>query len=118
MCIYLKISSLLLKKTTSEFLRPAASAEPLIVHRSVFICFFNLLDGSPHSKPPSVIVWEDSRGVNDIFVEELIITGSRVMVHVSYLDSPQTGVRVWDWKTGDLVRMLYLEQLHLLTLPP
>jgi len=80
------------------------------MNRFVRIHFLNLLDGSRRLEPPN-IVWELPREGIRVSVEDLAITDYRIMMHVRYWDV--TGevrrILVWDWKTGDLVRLLWLE---------
>ena len=42
---------------------------------------------------------------------EMAITGSRVMMSVSYWDEDKNvwRIAVWDWKTGDLVGLLWFD---------
>ena len=108
-----------------------ASAQRLIVHRSVWIHFLNLSDGSPCRSPPSnVIMWEFPQGVCETSVTELAVTSSRVLMHVYCWQvigpeySGEGKISVWDWVTGDLVMSLGLSShvsliLHLqvLSLP-
>jgi len=112
-CTHLTISSPLLKKRNSEC--PCiANTRRLIARSSIWIRFLNLSDGSPYCTPPSnVIIWEFPQGVSGVSVHGLAITSSRVMLHVSCLevqvqqeDLNVGRVFVWDWKTGDLVRLL------------
>lgn len=118
--LYTRLTALLLssKKRSGGFCRLAVSTQRLIVNRFVFVHFIDLLDGSPRSAPPSNVMWELPRGVDGICVEGLIITGSRIMIHFLCWEEVGQGevelckVLVWDWETGDLVRLLWLEQSH------
>ena len=89
-----------------------ASTQRLIVNRFVYVHFLNLLDGSPRSAPPSNVMWELPRGVNEVWVKDLTITGSRIMMRdlrweeVGQGDTELCRVLVWDWETGNLVRLL------------
>ena len=82
------------------------------MHRFVYIHFLNLLDGSHRFATPSNIVWEFPRGVIRISIENLTITGSRIMMDLHSRDVIGRGgaevrrILVWDWKTGNLVRVL------------
>ena len=82
--------------------------------RSLCIHFFNLLDGSSYCTPlPSTIVWEWElpQRIDGLFIEKLAITGSRIMVYVHCWELAwpvgleMWRIIVWDWKTGDLVRI-------------
>jgi len=91
------------------------TTQQLIVHRFIRIHFLNLSDGSPYCTPPSnIIIWEFPRGVNDVSIQELVVTSSRVMMHVYHWEVVQHEdfrvgrILVWDWKTGDLVRLTQL----------
>lgn len=81
--------------------------------RFVRIHFLNLSDGSPYRTPPAkTIVWGFPQGIDGIFIEELAITGSRIMMYVHCWEEAGSGdlelwiIFVWDWRTGDLVRPL------------
>ena len=97
---------------------PTASAERLIMHRSVSVHLLNLSDGSPYSAPPSnVITWDAPPGPDDdVYVRWLAITSSRVAIHFRYwgeFRGDDAGGRmgkilVWDWKTGNLVKSVRL----------
>jgi hypothetical protein len=99
---------------------PHPTARYLIANRFIYINLLNLGDGSPYCEPPlDLIKWELPLGVSHLgYPEAFAITGSRVMMYVSYqdLDLPDdTSVwrmSVWDWKTGDLVRVLQLQEPH------
>ena len=110
------ISSQSLRRRHSRSFRPVANAQRLTIHRSVHIHLLNLSDGFAYSGPHSSIAWESPQGVNEICVQRVAITSSRVMIQVCYRElAQQTGMEtsrlfVWDWKTGDLVRLLRLEQ--------
>ena len=118
LCIRPIISSPLLKRKTCEFYSSVASAERLIVHRSVSIHLLNLSDGSPYSSPPSnVITWETLRWTNGVHVRSLSITSSRIAVQLYYWEDfweddgdPAKKLLVWDWKTGKLVKLTRLGQ--------
>jgi len=106
------------KKRNGGFPPPVASAQRLTVNRFVCIHFLNLLDGSPRSAPPSNITWKLPREVAVASIENLAITGSRIMMRIHPLDVIGRGgvglrrILVWDWKIGDLVRFLLLECLR------
>jgi len=57
-------------------------------------------------------MWELPRGVNEVWVKDLTITGSRIMMRdlrweeVGQGDTELCRVLVWDWETGNLVRLL------------
>jgi len=63
-------------------------------------------------------------GLRVVSVGALVITGSRVMVYVRRREftprafQAEWGILVWDWKTGDLVRVLWVRWLSFLTSPP
>ena len=86
------------------------------MHSFIRIHFLKLSDGSAYPVPHSSITWEPPQGVNDIWLAQIAITSSRVMIHARYLEwTQQTSTKVWiifvwDWRTGDLVRLLRLEQ--------
>jgi len=89
-----------------------ASALGLIVHRFIRIHLLNLLDGSPYSAPSSnAIVWGLPQRVSNVSIQDLVITSSRVMMRIFCWevvreDDIRVGrIFVWDWKTGDLVRL-------------
>jgi len=90
--------------------RPVANTQRLTMNRSVCIHFLDLLDGSPRSVPPSNLTWESPREIDGTHVRTLVITGSRIMMHVYCLEVVGDGdvwvqkIFVWDWKTGNLVR--------------
>lgn len=73
------------------------------------------MDGSPCRVPPSnVIAWALPPGAEGTSIEDLVVTGSRIMMYIYLRDESQPGdVRVWrmviwDWITGNLVRSLEL----------
>ena len=73
------------------------------------------MDGTPYRVPPSdVIVWALPPGVEGTSIEDMVMTGSRIMMYIYLRDESQpSDVRVWrmviwDWNTGDLVRRLEL----------
>ena len=111
-------SSLLPNKRSGGFPPPAASTQQLIVNRFVCIHFLNLLDGSPCSAPPRNIMWEPPRKVVRTSIEDLVIAGCRIMMRVRCWEVIGQGgvglwrILVWDRKTGDLVRLLWLEYSH------
>ena len=81
--------------------------------RRIGIHLLNLLDGTPYCTPPSnVIEWSLPHGVDRIAVVNLIITSSRLMLRVCLprlVPSPhQEWTCVWDWRTGNLVIVLWL----------
>ena len=86
----------------------------LLANRFIHIHLLNLGDGSPYREYPfDIIEWElPPRVFNLEYPKAFAMTSSRVMMYVSYqdLDLPDdTSVwrmSVWDWKTGDLVRVL------------
>ena len=116
LCIHPTISLLLLWERYGEFPRPTPGAERLIVRRSIRIHSLSLLNGSPYCTLPSnVIVRELPQLANPTSINRLSITSFRAMVHVYYSETAHrtsTGVWrifVWDWKTGDSVRLLRLD---------
>ena len=83
------------------------------MHRFFRIHFLNLLDGSPYPSLPSDVMWEFPQEVVWVTVEYFFITGSKLMMQVKYWEmvSPSGMKRkrfVWDWRTGDLVILLWL----------
>ena len=73
------------------------------------------MDGSPYRVPPSnVITWALPSRVDTACIEEFVVTGSRIMMHIHLQDESQPGdatvwrMVVWNWNTGDLVRGLEL----------
>ena len=86
----------------------------LIANRLIYINLLNLQNGSPYCEPPfDVIMWELPPRVSNLeYPDAFAITGSRIMIYASYQDPDLPGdtsvwsIRVWDWKTGDLVRLL------------
>jgi hypothetical protein len=96
-------------------LRPAARG--LIANRFIYFNLLDLKNGSPYFEPPfSVIAWELPLRVSGIDREGFAITGSRIMMQILYLDPdlPGDDIRVWrtcvwNWKTGDLVRVMRLQ---------
>ena len=96
---------------------PKASVRGLTACRFVYMHLLNFLDASPYFEPPSnIITWTAPPQVDGVFVEDLTITSSRVAVHLCCWEGVEdTGTRsprilVWDWRTGDQVRSLRLEQ--------
>lgn len=94
-------------------LRPLS--QRLIVCRSIRIHLLDLLDGSPHRAPHSnVIVWRYPSGVEGAKTQGLALAGSRLMLYVFLRYSTRPGgpvgfgVVLWDWKTGELVRIPWL----------
>ena len=86
-------------------------AQRLIAHSSVHI-HLNFRDGSPYYPPPAnVITWELPPEMQMPINHEMAITGSRVMMSVSYWDEDKNvwRIAVWDWKTGDLVGLLWFD---------
>jgi hypothetical protein len=92
------------------------AAKYLIANRSVCIHLLNLRNGSPYREPPYNVItselppWVSGLQHHGAFA----ITGSRVMMYV-YCANPDLqgdadtwSVRVWDWKTGDLVSAMRL----------
>jgi len=82
------------------------------MNSSLCFHFFNLLDDSPCCTPPtSTVVWEFPQRIDGVFVEQLAITGSRIMVYVHCWELAWPGglelwkILVWDWKTGYLVSL-------------
>jgi hypothetical protein len=96
-------------------LRPAAQG--LIANRFIYTNLLDLRNGSPYCEPPfDVITWELPPQVSDIYPQGLTITGSRIMMYIFYRDPDLLGddfrvwrMCVWDWKTGDLVRVMRLQ---------
>jgi len=85
------------------------------VCRLIHIHLLDLMDGSPHRVPHSnVITWALPRGVGETYLNVLAMTGSRLMLHVFLQDEswPHDAMGrkliLWDWKTGNLVRILSL----------
>ena len=77
-------------------------------YRSIRSHLSNLLDGSPHHVPHSnVITWALPPGVEEPFVQDLAVTSSRFMMYIFLRDKsrPVWRVVLWDWRSGDLVRM-------------
>ena len=85
------------------------------MYRFIRIHFLNLLDGSPCYALPSNIIWEIPRTITGVSVEDFLITGSKLMLHAYYRETvrptKRMGARifVWDWRAGDLVKLLLLE---------
>lgn len=97
--------------TDGEFLCEG-NTQGLIVCRCIKIHILNLSDGSPYCAPPSdVIKWAIPRGVGMVDVEGLIITSSRLLLRLRFNLRSRWGWRicVWDWKSGDLVIIPWLE---------
>jgi hypothetical protein len=86
----------------------------LIKNSFIYINLLNLRNGSPYCEPPfDVITWELPPRVSDRYPEGFSITGSRIMMYVFYRDPDLPGgdtrvwrMCVWNWKTGDLVRVM------------
>lgn len=85
----------------------------LIMCRDIRIHLLNLLDGSPHRVPRSnVLTLPLPPGVGETYIQVLAMTGSRLMLHISLQDESwphkALGRRLvlWNWRTGDTVRML------------
>lgn len=103
-----------------------SEAQGLIANSFVYIKLLNLSDGSPYCAPPlDVITWELPPRLSSTFPKMFAITGSRIVMYISYRDPdlPRGDRRVWrlcvwDWKTGDLVRVLRLHSHVLFILPP
>ena len=70
----------------------------------------NLQDGSPyHPLPSNAIMWELPYLACFVSGVEVAMTDSRVMMFGSYLNGDWQIV-VWDWKTGNLVRLLWFDK--------
>ena len=90
----------------------------LITCRSIDIHLLNLLDGSPHPMSRSDVISLDiPLGTDETRIMNFAMTGSRLMIYVSVWDyslPDDTGyvyrVVLWDWRSGDLVRVLRLRQ--------
>ena len=87
-------------------------SQRLILCRFIRVHILSLLDGSPHHIPHSnVIEWARTPEVERACIQALAITGSRLMLQIFLRNESQSGcvresrVLLWDWKTGDLVRM-------------
>ena len=71
--------------------------------------------------PLSNILWEFPRAFIGVFIEDLAITGSKIMMRVRCSEllgqhaAVELKIFVWDWRTGDLVWLVWPEWLHLLT---
>ena len=85
------------------------------MYRLIHIHLLNLLDGSPHRVlHPDVISWAPQPGVEKTTIHHFAMTGSRLAMYIFlWGDSQPDKIRVWrmvlwDWRTGDLVRMLRL----------
>jgi hypothetical protein len=84
------------------------------VRRCIDVHLLNLTDGSPYRVPPSNVTRLSCHIVIlEVDVGQLAITGSRLMMYVTNRleTSPHAGeavgrILVWDWRTGDLVRVL------------
>jgi len=69
------------------------------------------MDGSPYRVPPSnVIAWKLPPEVYETSIKDLAVTGSRIMMYIYLRGGFQRLARewrmvIWDWNTGDLVRM-------------
>jgi len=66
------------------------------------------MDGSPYRVPPSnIIAWALPPGVEGMSIEDLVMTGSRIMMYICLRDESQPGetwrMIIWDWNTGELV---------------
>lgn len=77
----------------------------------------NLRDGSPYYPPPSnIITWEFPPGVHSVTREGMAITGSRLMLYTTSWGEELTNeaavrwVVVWNWKTGEVVRLSWFSQ--------
>ena len=94
----------------------------LIICSLLRIRFLNLRDGSPYSPLPSdTLTWDIPQDIPPILTGGLGITDSRVAVYLSHgsLGGTKTTVLVWDRKTGDLVRILWLRSCRIfLNSPP
>ena len=102
-------TSLLLpsKRRGESILSPCADQETDLI-RSIRIHLLNLMDGSPYRVPPSnIIVWALPSGVEGTSVEDLVATGSRIMMYICLRDESHSGeiwrMIIWDWNTGELV---------------
>ena len=83
----------------------------LIMNRSIYVRLLNLSDGSPFRVPTSdPIMWQIPQGISSVFIEELAMTASRLMmcIYARGGDSSIWDMNVWDWETGTLVRRLPL----------
>ena len=96
--------------------RLRSKSQRLIPHSSIHIHLLNFRDGSPYYPPPAnVITWELPPEMQMPINHEMAITGSRVMITVSHLeenmprDREVWRIAVWDWKTGDLVGLLWFD---------
>jgi hypothetical protein len=83
------------------------------VRRCIDVHLLNLTDGLPYRVPPSNVMRLSLHMVIlEVSVGQLAITGSRLMMYVSRWetipdDMEEIGrILVWDWRTGDLVRVL------------
>ena len=77
---------------------------------SIEMHILNLSDGTPYCAPPSnVIKWAIPPSDPLIkSVQDVVITSSRIMLHISGPRRPHTPsqkwcISVWDWKTGNPV---------------
>lgn len=88
----------------------------LIVYSLLRIRLLNLRDGSPCCALPSnTITWDIPQDAPPTISGRFGITGSRVAAYLSHgrFGGTTTTVLVWDRKTGDLVRILWLESCRI-----
>ena len=107
--------SLLLGNVEGKFcLRGKHSGTNCHTCSSIEIHILNLLDGTPYCAPPSnVIHWATSPDPPVQSANNLIITSSRLMLHArsprdDHISDPPWWISVWDWKTGDIVIVMWL----------
>ena len=85
------------------------------MRRCVDVHLLNIMDGSPYYAPPSnVIRWSFPMLVGGVSIGRLVMTSSRLMMCISLWETSYDGevvgrILVWDWRTGDLVRVSRLE---------